>query len=187
MRRVFGWRWLGVLALVGCGHGGGPAGDTADAAIPPADAPPDAAAPCTMTITGAISAAGACLVSVIPSGLEPLPPAKLIAQLLSHTADAIEIDEPGGGLRPPSSPLSDQSSIDLNWMGSIDDGTTTWTLTGFTGASAAARRGSFSLSYDPGVIDQSERFLAAHGTLDATLVSSTAGTVTVHVAFSQSL
>lgn len=183
MRRGPGW--LGVLVLVlvlvGCGHGSGPAGDTVDAAIP-VDAPPDAAAPCTMTITGAISLAGACQVSILPHSLDSSHAAALTAELLSHATDRIEIDDAAAGsLEAPRSPLTDQSVDFVDWTGSIDDGTNSWKL-------ASERHiGTFTLNYQSGYLDQYQRYTQANGTLDATLVSATAGTVTVHVAFSRSL
>lgn len=186
MRRVCGW--LGVLVLVGCGHGGGSTGATVDAATPPVDAPPDAAARCTMTLTGALSGAEDCSAGVAIHALEPLPPAKFIVRLLSQPAGSIEIDQfDTFQLEPPSSPLSDQDTKDsLAWMGSISDGVNTWTMSGDNNAPVSANLGSFLLSYDPGSPDPSRYFPDVHGTLDATLVSTTAGTVTVHVAFSQS-
>ena len=183
------WRWIGVLVLVGCGHGSGPAGDPVDAAVA-VDAPsppPDAAAPCTMTITGAISAVGACQVVISPHSLDGSHPAELTAQLLSHVADSIDIsDYAVGGYGAPRSPLTEQSDIYVYWMGRIDDGTNSWTLSRGGGPGPSGHIGTFTLDYQSNVLDQHQRYTQAHGTLDATLVSATAGTVTVHVAFSQS-
>ena len=172
------WRWIGLLVLLGCGHGGGPAGEAVDAA--------SVDAPCTMTITGAISAAGPCQVFILPHSLDASHAAQLTAELLSHVADKIQIsDDAAGSLGAPRSWMTEQSTGLIDWAGSVDDGTNSWTLSGDGIAPASRRIGTFTLLYQPGPIDPHERYPQAHGTLDATLVSATAGTVTVHVAFSQ--
>jgi hypothetical protein len=115
-------------------------------------------------------------VFVTPHGLDANGPALIGIRWTTHPASSIDIrDFCAGSLAPPRSELiSETTDGCVDWTGTVDDGTNSWTLS------------TFMVSYDPGFINQREQFPDAHGTIDATLTGAT-GTVTLHVTFSTSM